>query len=86
MIQASRNVLSANIFVHPFDKDVELSVQVQTQPLLINFSRSVIDRVAIFFNSVMSRNKELVERLTTVTNLGLEEVQKRVWTFSVVYG
>lgn len=48
---------------------------------MVNFSRSVIDRVAVFFDSVMSRNKELMDRLTTVTNLGLEEVQKKVCHF-----
>jgi hypothetical protein len=57
---------------------VELALAIRTQPVLINFSHVVVQHVQEFLKSVSRGNEQLLNELTQVTDLGLEEVQKRV--------
>lgn len=60
---------------------MKLAVAVRTQPVLVNFSHVVVQYIQNFVKSVAKGNERILEQLTQVTDLGLEEMQKRVLQF-----
>lgn len=76
-----QSLLEIDLDLKPPKMEVELAVAVRTQPVLVNFSHVVVRHLQKFVNSISQGNEQILKELTQVTDLGLEEVQKRVCSF-----
>jgi hypothetical protein len=73
-------MLSLKLDISPPDEEVDLRLAAKTQPVLINFSKVLIDRILEFYGSdgASAGQPSGLEQLAMVGDLGLDKISKQV--------
>jgi hypothetical protein len=83
--KAKDQMLYLTLDVNPPDEGVDLRLGVKTQPVLITFSKVMIDRIVEFYSppSDNKNNQNLMDQLAMVSDLGLDKISKQVFSFFI---